>query len=183
MRAFVAIRPGIAAVEALVEIQRDLNVGRCMPEENFHVTLAFLDYQPVHALEALHDAVSEIYMRNIDLIFSGVEARGGRKPALIWASVEPNEQIQRLQARIRNAAHKAGIELPRRRFRPHVTLSRLSRTAPVDMDRLREWLAQNASFRTGPFEAESVCLYQSRLTPDGALYEILAEYPLHPFRQ
>lgn len=178
MRTFVAIRPCAAALDALLAVQADLDQGRLVPEENLHVTLAFLDDQPECALEALHAALAEIRGDGVALTFSGVDVRGGRKPVLIWSGVEASAPLVQLQARVQAAAHCAGITLPRRRFRPHVTLSRIRRTAPVDPARLGAWLARQGAFRAGPFPVARFGLFRSDLTPDGPIYDQLAPYPL-----
>lgn len=178
MRAFVAIRPCEAARDALLSLQEDLNQGRAVPEENLHVTLAFLDDQPTATLEALHEALSCIRVGPVALTFSGVEARGGRKPALIWAGVETTERLTLLHSRVRSAARAAGIVLPRTRFRPHATLARISRAARIDHARLAEWMSRHGTFRSGPFPVKTIRLYRSDLGPGGPTYEVLAEYPL-----
>ncbi|MEM6481288.1 MAG: RNA 2',3'-cyclic phosphodiesterase [Pseudomonadota bacterium] len=178
MRAFVAIELCNAARSSLLTLQEDLDQGRVVPEENLHLTLAFLDDQPQSVLEVLHEVLSDIRMPAFEMSFSGVAARGGRTPALIWAEVEKSVRLQRLHDGVRAAAHQAGIELPRRRFRPHVTLARISRTARVDQGRLTAWLARHGTFRAGPFETRSFGLYRSQLGPGGAIYENLAQYPL-----
>lgn len=180
MRAFVAIKPCEIACKTLMDLQEDLDQGRSVPEENLHITLAFLDDQTTEVLETLHNTLLQIRVEQLQLTFAGVEARGGRNPALIWAGVEMSEPLSQLQLRVRTAAHQIGLELPRKRFRPHVTLARISRTMPVDPARLGAWLSRHGTFRAGPFPAEKFCLYHSQLTPDGPIYEVLAEYPLVP---
>ena len=177
MRAFVAVPLPEAARTALVDLQADLDQGRLVPEANLHLTLAFLDDQPEAELERLHDVLSDISMDEFDLSFSGVEAPGGRKPALIWAGVEASEGLTRLHQRVRAAAQQIGMELPRRRFRPHVTVARIGRHAPLDPERLGIWLARHGAMRAGPFPIRCFCLYRSQLGPGGAVYDMLAEYP------
>jgi len=84
----------------------------------------------------------------------------------------------RLRKKVRAAARGAGIDLPRERFRPHVTLARFSRSKPVDMGRLTAFLGAYGGFRAGPFAVDRFCLYRSTLTPEGPVYDVLADYPL-----
>ena len=174
----MAIRPCAAARSALLALQEDLGLGRAVPEENLHVTLAFLGDQPEAVLQEMHAALSGIRSKPVTLSLSGVEARGGRKPALIWAGVETTMPLTQLQSRVRGAAHQVGIALPRKRFRPHATLARITRSARVEEARLGAWLARHGTFRSAPYAVKAFCLYRSRLGPDGAMYDVLATYPL-----
>ena len=49
MRAFLALDLPQETRDALIRVQADLPVGRPVPCENLHLTLAFLDEQPHYA--------------------------------------------------------------------------------------------------------------------------------------
>ncbi|MGK7752368.1 MULTISPECIES: RNA 2',3'-cyclic phosphodiesterase [unclassified Roseovarius] len=178
MRAFVGVPLEDAAIEALLPVQEALRQGRLVDEENLHLTLAFLEDQPEAVLAELDAALGEIRVPFFEMEFTGVEAKGGRRPALVWAEVAKVEPLRQLHDKVRGAARQAGIDLPRERFRPHVTLARFPRSRPVDMGRLTAFLGACAGFRAGPFTVDRFCLYGSTLTPDGPVYEVLADYPV-----
>lgn len=142
------------------------------------MTLTFLDDQPGAVLEELDTALGEIRVPDWEMEFTGVEVKGGRRPALVWADVAKVEPLRQLHDKVRGAARLAGIDLPRERFRPHVTLARFPRSRPVDMGRLTAFLGAWAEFRAGPFAVDRFCLCGSTLTPDGPVYDVLADYPL-----
>ena len=48
----------------------------------------------------------------------------GPKIRSLWARVEPNEPLKRLQAKIEQAVQRAGAPPEGRKFKPHVTLAR-----------------------------------------------------------
>lgn len=178
MRAFVGVPLDDAAMEALLPVQEALRQGRLVDEENMHLTLAFLDDQPEAVLAELDVALQDISVPPWEMEFTGVEVKGGRRPALVWAGVAKAEPLRQLHEKVRGAARLAGIDLPRERFRPHVTLARFSRSKPVDMGRLTAFLGAYGGFRAGPFGVERFCLYASKLTPEGPVYDVLADYPL-----
>ncbi|MBY5987575.1 RNA 2',3'-cyclic phosphodiesterase [Roseovarius atlanticus] len=178
MRVFVGVPLEDAAIAALLPVQEALRQGRLVDEENLHLTLAFLDDQPEDVLAELDAALGEIRVPRWDMEFTGVEAKGGRRPALVWADVAKVQPLRQLHDKVRGAARLAGIDLPRERFRPHVTLARFGRSRPVDMGRLTAFLSTYGGFRAGPFPVERFCLYASTLTPEGPVYDVLAEYPL-----
>ncbi|WP_428515152.1 RNA 2',3'-cyclic phosphodiesterase [Roseovarius sp.] len=178
MRVFVGVPLEEAAIEALLPLQGALRQGRLVDEENLHLTLAFLDDQPEDVLAELDAALGEIRVPALELEFTGVEVKGGRRPALVWADVAKVEPLRRLHDKVRGAARISGIDLPRERFRPHVTLARFGRSRPVDMGRLTAFLSEYGGFCAGPFPVERFCLYASTLMPEGSFYDVLADYPL-----
>jgi 2'-5' RNA ligase len=69
---------------------------------------------------------------------------------------------------------RVGIEPDRRAFHPHITLARLGRSyGPAD-----GFLARSGTVSTAPFRLDAFGLYESRLTPEGAVYTELEAYPL-----
>ncbi|MEM9498318.1 MAG: RNA 2',3'-cyclic phosphodiesterase [Pseudomonadota bacterium] len=177
MRAFVAIPLPAEMRQTVMTLQEDLGQGRPVIHDNLHVTLAFLDEQTDEMLENLHDALSEIVAGDVPLLLNGVEARGGRAPSLVWAALDAAPELANLRARVRSAAHRTGMTLPRARFRPHVTLARFRR-GDVDTARLAAWLGRHGAFRCGPMHADGFALYRSTLGPDGPVYDVLADYPV-----
>ncbi|WP_052261738.1 RNA 2',3'-cyclic phosphodiesterase [Leisingera sp. ANG-M1] len=178
MRAFVGLPLPDAAQDALERVQEGLTAGRQVPAENMHLTLAFLDDQPEQVLQTLHQELSEIRAPELQLKFQGVEAFGGRLPRVLAATVQKTPELSRLRDRVRSACQAAGIELQRERFRPHVTLARFPRQfQPGQLEKIVLFLQESAGFS---LEAEGAgfALFQSTLTPGGARYEVLAEYPL-----
>ena len=71
------------------------------------------------------------------------------------------------------------LDLPRRRFKPHITLARFPRRVPeAARGRMGAWLARNGDRVIRGPEATQFSLYRSQLYPDGPLYQPLASYPL-----
>lgn len=178
-RAFVALTLPEAVRDALEEVQAGLRHARHVPGENMHVTLAFLDEQPGHRLEALHEALSERALPAPALRITGIDTFGGRRPRLIFAALEKTAPLRELRAAVHRAVRRACIELPRERFRPHVSLARLPRHLPeTALPELAAHLDAVAGFRLPVFLPEHLGLFASQLTPDGPIYRELAAYPL-----
>ena len=76
-----------------------------------------------------------------------------------------------LQLDVANCGRGCGISLERRRFAPHVTLGRLKPYAGKSVD----FQAHNILLAG---VADTVTLFQSELTPNGAIHTALAEIPL-----
>lgn len=178
MRAFVGLLLPDAALGALEQVQEGLTAGRHVPAENMHLTLAFLDDQPETVLQTLHRELVEISAPPVQLSFQGVNTFGGKLPRVLAAQVQKTPELARLRDRVRAACRTAGIELPRERFRPHVTFERFPRHLDAgQVDKVARYLAAASGFR---FECEAarLALFQSTLAPQGARYDVLADYPL-----
>ena len=177
MRLFVGLPLPEAAVELLEEMQTGLDIGRLVPPENLHVTLAFLDEQPGFVAQAVHSGLAALNEPAFEIRFDGVEAKGRGRVKLAWARVAGPPELSALRDAVRAVARGAGVDLPRERFRPHVTLARFGARG-ADPDRLAPWLARVAGLYAGPFTMDRFCLYQSTLTEQGPIYEELADYRL-----
>ncbi|MCP3969479.1 MAG: RNA 2',3'-cyclic phosphodiesterase [Rhodobacteraceae bacterium] len=150
-----------------------------MAPGTFHLTLAFLDDQPQTTVETLHDALGEIETAPFDLTLRGIDVFASSKPRLVWAGIDPQPALTGLRDKVRWAAGEAGIELHRERFRPHVKLARFRGQLRGDeAEKLAAFLARTNGFSTEPFSVDRFCLFRSRLHPEGAVHEVLAEYSL-----
>lgn len=181
MRLFVAIDLPEAVQDQLAQLQQDLGVGRLVPAENLHITLAFLEDQDAPTATALHQALAGIQLPGFDLRISGVDVFDRRAPKLVFASVEKSAPLVALRDKVRSAAQDAGIDLHRERFRPHVTLARFRRLMPIqDQDRLGMFLEAHGDLSIAAFPVEGFVLKRSILRADGAIHDRLADYRLLP---
>lgn len=179
MRAFLALPLPEPLIPPLLAVQEALPVGRAVPEENLHVTLAFLGDVEEAELQELHLELEGQALPGCWLRVTGLESFGGRSPKLLAAAVAPEPGLSALQGRVVRACRAAGIELERRRFRPHVTLTRFGAGLRGEgLARFERAVAGQVALTTGTEAAEELRLVASTLTPEGAIYETLAAYAL-----
>lgn len=133
MRAFVGLPVPEAWRAPLARAQARIPGGRAVAEDDLHLTLAFLDDQPKARLEALHEALEARRFGAAVLRRVAWAAFGAGRATLVALDLAPTPELAALREGIRRAAP---IELPRDRFRPHVTLVRFPASAPPDMARL-----------------------------------------------
>lgn len=175
VRAFVAITLPDEALDALITAQAYLPAGRMIPRENMHLTLVFLDDQPMELLEALHEELERLKPPEFTLSLSGYGGFGNDLPKLVFADVVANPALSALQKSVVSATRRAGIALGKRRFIPHVTLARFN--AHTGADRTVPALLQSLpDLRCPDFPVRSISLFKSDLYADGPIYHELAKY-------
>jgi 2'-5' RNA ligase len=179
IRAFVALRLPEAVVGALVAAQAGLPEGRPVSPENLHLTVAFLGEHPEPVIEDVHYALATIRMPGFALMLRGLDLPGADRSRVLAAGVDPEPRLRHLRDKVVQAARGAGIEFPRERYLPHVTLARFNAGLRGDAaERMRDFVLRGAGFRAGPFAVRNVTLMRSHLGRSGPIYEELAAYPL-----
>ena len=122
MRIFIAVNLSPDMKAALTEAQRamyDRSVrGNYTPEENLHLTLAFIGEYP--EAEAVMDALSGVVFTPFELALDGV----GRFGDLWWAGLQESAALTAVVRRVRRALAEHAIPFDRKRFAPHITLIR-----------------------------------------------------------
>ncbi len=179
MRAFLALTIPDDVAAALVSMQPAIPFGRPVPQENLHLTLAFLDDAPDPALQDLHDRMTAFRAAPVAVRFTGLDSFTEAERGLIFAAVDRTAPLQALHDRVASVCRQAGLDLPRRRFRPHVTLMRANRRPDGPArDRLAGALGPRPDLPG--FTASAITLYESTLSSRGAVHDPLASYPLLP---
>jgi RNA 2',3'-cyclic 3'-phosphodiesterase len=180
MRSFLAIELPEPLIAELTALQARLPVGRIMPEENLHLTLAFLGDQSGEALEELHFRLQRLQAPPFELALSGLDCFGGRNPRGLVIRAAKNPVLARLHQQVHGALYASGLQTARERFRPHVTLARFGRSqSETEMHKLQGFLGQWLDFSARPVLVHSFSLFRSTLGPGGAVHDILGQYSLN----
>ena len=85
----------------------------------------------------------------------------GKQPRALVATVEKSDRLDWLQQKVSTVARNCGIEVERRKFRPHVTLARFGNGAETG-HHLAQFMASHSTFQAGPWIADHFALYSSR---------------------
>ncbi len=176
-RLFAAIKPPENIVQELTVMQKGVPGARWSDPVKFHITLGFFGDVSGEQAEVLDECLAEIRCASMELILAGAGHFGRNEPHQIWIGVEDNAALERLHKSVRSAARKAGIEMEKRDYRPHVTLAYLG--GHPDVEAVARWEHLNSGFKSEVFLADAFFLLSSWRRQNGAnLYKPEASYPL-----
>ena len=163
MRLFAAIQPPPDFLSALADLQERLReagvTGKYRDPSGLHMTLAFIGEWP--------EDVTEI-LPKVRRPFPVTLSRPGIFPEanVLWAGVEPSEELDLLAKQVRHCLADAGIPFDRKRFNPHITLAR----KPFVPE--RAVLSEIAVPRVS-MTVDRVCLYRSDRGKNGMAYTVI----------
>jgi len=165
------VRNELSAHAELISEHYKLQQIRWLPKENYHLTLAFLgnlEYVLINSLKLkLEQNLSSI--KAVPFRFSEFTPFPfSSRPKVAAAMMENSEELMQLQHNTAKCIRLFGISLERRRFTPHVTLGRLK-------SRSRKSLAFQPQQVFLEGISEKMVIFQSELTPKGAIYTSLGE--------
>jgi 2'-5' RNA ligase len=156
-----------------------VRAARWQDEEQLHLTLRFIGEVDRHRAEDVAAALGSIHHPAFTLSLHGVGQFEKRGRGAIWAGVTPPEELNRLHKKVDQACLRVGIEADTRAYHPHITLGRTGRDAgPIDA-----FVTAAAGLTSPPFPVDWFGLFESTLSSEGALYTLVARYPLDASNQ
>jgi len=174
-RLFVAIRPPPAIRAILIGAMGGISGARWQSEGQLHLTLRFVGEVDRHRAGDIHAALGAIHHAPFEIALNGIGAFERRGQAeTVWAGVAPHAPLKALHKKVDAALTRVGVAPDQRAFLPHVTLARLKRSSgPVG-----NLLEQSGGLASPLFTVDHFALFESALTPDGAVYTMIERYPL-----
>lgn len=138
MRLFIAVLLTPEMKTELMRLEREFRKrgasGKLSPEENLHLTLAFIGEEG--DFHRVSRALSELRFSSFEMRLSGTGSFGN----LLWAGVARTPDLEALAARVRELLKRHGIPCDEKPFLPHITLikkashpDRLPEPHPVSM--------------------------------------------------
>jgi 2'-5' RNA ligase len=170
----VAIQPDELIRKDLFSVCRDhfghLDGVKPVQSDNIHLTLRFLGQTSQEQTEILTARLERVAAETepLDLRISRVGAFPVRRPVVVAAHLEQNDNLERMAGRLESIAQEAGFEPETRRFRAHITVARMKRRRPF---RNLSEIDVDITFR-----AEELILFRSELMASGAIYSRLGTF-------
>ena len=161
-RLFVALPVPEEIADELLALQSGVPDARWISPENFHVTLCFAGEVQGAVMRDLEEELSDIAGPRFPVEVSGVEQfSSGKQPKALVALVAKSDRLDWLHQKVSTVARNCGIEVERRKFRPHVTLARFPNGAETG-HHIAQFMASHSTFQAGPWLADHFALFSSR---------------------
>jgi len=144
-----------------------------------HLTLKFFGNISEGDIPRISAAVEPVTARFAPL---NLEARrlglfpDSRRPRVLWLGLSGDlDALKALQEEVDRELTLFGFHREDRPFRAHLTLARIKSARGLSgLDRV---MNKAEAFEAGRFQSDGLTLFRSRLTPRGAVYSKLADYP------
>lgn len=185
IRAFLAIEPPENILQEISRLQEKLKreiSGRISwtKPQGQHLTLKFFGDISREDINKISAAVQKRIVVEQKLNLK-IEKLGvfpdARRPRVLWCGVTGNvERLINLQKKLDADFADLGFPEEDRSFKAHLTLARSK--DPRDVTGMSEALKKYDSFKAGEFIGDKLILFQSTLSPQGAVYTKLAEFAL-----
>ena len=100
---------------------------------------------------------------------------GGDKPRALFAAVDTNQALERLQAAHERVLRRVGIVPDARKFVPHVSLARLKGASAIEV---ADFIHGMGHFAPLEFKVGRFVLFSSKTSVGGGPYLVEQSYPL-----
>jgi RNA 2',3'-cyclic 3'-phosphodiesterase len=185
MRLFIAIEIDKAIRQRIENVRSQLRSQvaaakgsiKWVESENTHLTLNFLGETADNQVTDICRIVEETAKNHSPF---ELEVRGlgtfGSPARVVWVGITENPGLTALQADLRDAFEKNGLAAENREYSGHLTLCRIK--APSAGYALREKIEKMPIETYGTSFADSVCVFESRLSKAGPAYTIVRRVEL-----
>ncbi len=179
MRLFTALDPPEPVRDQLEALQAPVELdARWTDPQQFHVTVRFIGDAPPDQATRFEEALAGIEAPTVECRPYGLDVLPSRRtPSVLVVGLERSDSLMALYEAVSGALHPEGLDPEDRRYRPHVTLARLNDVPP---ETAHDVLDTHDTDALNPFHVNTLHLYESTLTQDGAVHEARATYSLSP---
>ncbi len=184
IRAFLAVEPPEDVLQTVIRMQEKLKreiSGRLSWTRpgGQHLTLKFFGDISTDDVEQISEIVRN-HLQSDWALNLKIEKLGvfpdARKPRVLWCGTSGDvEKLVNLQKELDSDFDAIGFPKEDRPFRAHLTLARIK--DPREVSGVNEALTKHTTFSAGEFAVRELILFQSKLTPQGAIYTRLATFP------
>ncbi|MCU0290157.1 MAG: RNA 2',3'-cyclic phosphodiesterase [Acidobacteria bacterium] len=148
--------------------------------ENLHITLKFIGEVSTEKYNQIEKLLTEANF-NTGAIAININSCGkfgkGSDINIFWTGLEKNQLLEDMFNRIENTLLKAGIPKDERKFKPHITVARNNKQ--FNFKPFFTLIDENNGRLISGTTITHFQLFNSRLTPQGPIYNILKEIPVN----
>lgn len=184
-RLFIAIEIPFSLQGRLCDTCRDIEErcrnARVVKRGNLHITLHFLGDVDQGLFASVCDSLDRacVGIRPFEIRVDGIGVFGHeRRPRLIWAGVEAEQQLKELHRAAGEGLSELGVRIDGREYMPHITLVRFKDGRACRG--IAEIIEHNRTAHFGSYTADSVVVMKSELSGSGPEYEAAFRRILNP---
>jgi len=156
------VRAGLAAASAAVRAKAS---GRTVPDENLHITLAFLGNVDPGIFACVRDGAATLEAAPFEIVID--RAGWWRRTGILWlAPSRAPAALNHLVKGLWTALEPCGFWPDFRDFHPHLTIARRCRKAVLP------------EFEPVPWPVSALTLLESHTGQRGARYTVIESWPL-----
>lgn len=147
--------------------------------DNFHVTLLFIGDTSTEILNSIKESLDKVAQETNPFHFfiSGIGVfRKPSHPRVLWLGLRETEQLKALKVNIDEALNPILKSKSTEYFKPHLTIGRIKRIKDIQQLEIILKKYENVDFLE--VMVKDLIFYESIITPDGPIYEILSTHPL-----
>jgi 2'-5' RNA ligase len=175
------IQPDAEFLAKYRKLRQDLRLEQIkwVEEQNIHITLKFFGETSESDIPGISSVLNHRASQTpvVQLRLSGLGIFGSAySPKVIWAGIEPYEEISRLMKSVHTDLAAIGFEPDRQNLVPHLTLGRIKFVA--DKTLFRRAIDLNKTVSSELLTIREIILYESILRREGPLYNSLRTFPL-----
>lgn len=149
---------------------------RWSPPEQYHATIRFIGETNSEQATAYQSALRQVDVPPFEAEPYGLDVLPGRRnPRVLMLGLDLSRPLRHLYEAVTSVLQAEGLGREDRSYRPHVTLGRLD---DPDPEAVHQFLRSRRDTRYPPFDVSAFHLYESTLTPDGAVHDLVETYSL-----
>lgn len=175
-RLFTGIEVAEPMADDLSRLQGGLSCARWIDPEDFHISLRFIGDVDERTANDVADMLYAVKKRPLEVTLTGLGSFGGDKPRSLFIEVKQSQPLMELQAEQERIMRRAGLPPETRKFKPHVTLARLTRDAKARD--VADWIALRGLFMSRTFFVPRFVLFSAKEVVGGGPYLVEEAYTL-----
>ena len=153
-----------------------LSGARWIDAENYHITLRFIGDVDHHIASDVTDMLDRLVGSDpFTVRLDHLDSFGGDKPRALYAGVENNAALVRLQAAHERVLQRCGLAPEGRKFVPHVSLARLRGVSALEV---AQFIGAAGRFMPLEFQVKCFVLFSSKDSVGGGPYLVEQSYSL-----
>lgn len=184
IRSFLAIELDPSLITEVsnfvTQIKSRFSQFRFIPSTNWHLTLHFFGPLSSEELNRLSNLLPEVAfkVKPFTILLKGLGSfPNDLKSRILWIGVEGEiDKLMYLKEVLDQSLLKMKFPLETKPFHPHITIARSQQLINCNLSDSEKEM----KFKTQP-KIQKISLFQSELTPSGAKYSLLQDFPFSTF--